>query len=137
MNMDKFVMCRNYRFWENVRRELAKSKFRKKFKLCRNDFLYIKKNGIDVIKNHAYDFIVKRLAPAEIKNDGKQTPWSGHPVFTAQHATATCCRKCIEKWYGIERNVYLKEKQIKYVHYIIMSWIVEQYNNECNPGSKI
>ncbi len=23
----------------------------------------------------------------------------GHPVFVAQHATATCCRECIRKWH--------------------------------------
>ncbi len=37
---------------------------------------------------------LRETAPraAEPRNDGKQTPFRGHPVFTAQHATATCCR---------------------------------------------
>ena len=34
-------------------------------------------------------------------NDGKQAPFRGHPVFVAQHATATCCRSCLSKWHGI------------------------------------
>jgi hypothetical protein len=36
------------------------------------------------------DFLSKRLAAASPPNDGKQTPFKGHPVFTVQHATATC-----------------------------------------------
>jgi len=41
------------------------------------------------------------VIPAYIVNDGKQTPMRGHPVFIAQHATATCCRECIRKWHKI------------------------------------
>lgn len=37
-----------------------------------------------------FEIIFKREAPAFIQNDGKQTPTKGHPVFVAQHATATC-----------------------------------------------
>lgn len=43
---------------------------------------------MDTIEKHAIDFVEKRLAPAYIPNDGKQTPFKGHPVFIAQHATA-------------------------------------------------
>jgi len=50
-------------------------------------------------RSQALDFITARLAPALLKNDGKQTPMRGHPVFIAQHATATCCRRCLWKWY--------------------------------------
>lgn len=48
--------------------------------------------GLDTIRQHVKEFIAKREAPAYIANDGKQTPMKGHPVFIAQHATATCCR---------------------------------------------
>ena len=48
------------------------------------------------------EIIFKREAPAFIHNDGKQTPTKGHPVFVAQHATATCCRECIRKWHKIQ-----------------------------------
>ena len=57
----------------------------------------LKEKGLDVIREHARDFIAKREVPAMIPNDGKQTPMRGHPVFVAQHATATCCRGCLEK----------------------------------------
>ena len=68
---------------------LKKSKFRSKFKLSQKDRDYIDTKGLETIKDHAYQFIHARVAPAFPKNDGKQTPMRGHPVFIAQHATAT------------------------------------------------
>ena len=43
--------------------------------------------------------------------DGKQTPMKNHPVFIAQHATATCCRGCLEKWHHIPKEkVFIVDK---------------------------
>ena len=103
--------------------KLASSKFRQSFSLKTKDREYIKQKGLDVIRSHAYDFITKRLAPAEIPNDGKQTPWKGHPVFIAQHATATCCRGCLYKWYHIPKNTELTKEQIDYIVNVIMHWL--------------
>jgi len=71
-------------------------------------------------------FVNARIAPDFPKNDGKQTPMRGHPVFVAQHATATCCRNCIQKWHGIEKGRALNERQVDYVGALIMGWIGEQ-----------
>ena len=79
----------------NLLDKLAKSPFRSRFKLSSADKLYIRQKGLDTIRLHAQDFIKTRLAPAYIPNDGKQTPMRHHPVFIAQHATATCCRGCL------------------------------------------
>jgi hypothetical protein len=76
---------------------LKKSKFRSRFKLEDKDCQYIHNQGIDTIRSHAFGFIKTRLATAFPKNDGEQTPMKGHPVFIAQHATATCCRGCLLK----------------------------------------
>ncbi len=106
--------------------KLAQSKFRSKFKLKQKDTDYIKSKGIDTIRSHAKDFISKRIAPAVIANDGKQTPMKGHPVFIAQHATATCCRSCIEKWHKIPKGKELTQNQQEYLVSIIMRWIEQQ-----------
>ena len=102
---------------------LNKSKFRSSFHLKEKDFIYINEKGIDTIRNHAYDFINKRLAPKDIPNDGKQTPMHGHPVFIAEHATATCCRDCLYKWHHIVKNKELTNEEIDYIVNIIMLWI--------------
>ena len=111
-----------------VLNKLKLSKFRTSFKLKDKDLNYIKKNGMDKIKEHAYDFINKRLAPEIINNDGKQTPTKGHPVFIAQHATATCCRSCLYKWHRINKDKKLNDEEIDYIVNIIMLWIKDNFN---------
>lgn len=106
---------------------LSKSKFRSSFHLKEKDIEYIDKKGLDKIKEHAYDFINKRLKPSIIPNDGKQTPILGHPVFIAEHATATCCRGCLNKWYAITKNRELTDKEVDYIVKVIMTWITNEY----------
>lgn len=65
---------------------LSRSNFRSRFHLKAQDKQYIHEKGWNTIADHAADFVSRRLAPAEPKNDGKQTPMRGHPVFIAQHA---------------------------------------------------
>ena len=112
--------------YEQIINVLSKSKFRSSFHLKKNDKEYVLNKGINVIKTHAREFIVKRLADFNIENDGKQTPFKGHPVFIAQHATATCCRGCLNKWYKIPLNTKLNEKQIEFVVNLIMEWIQKE-----------
>lgn len=112
--------------YDDIFARLAKSDFRSKFKLKEKEFKYIEEKGLDVIRSHAADFIAKRIAPANIKNDGKQTPMKGHPVFIAQHATATCCRGCINKWHHFPKGVDLSQSQQEYLVNIIMEWINRQ-----------
>ncbi len=114
---------------KNIFDRLSKSKFRSSFHLKDKDILYIEDKGIDKIRNHAYDFVTKRLADTSNVTDGKQTPMKGHPVFIAQHATGTCCRSCLEKWHHISKNKNMTEDDIKYVVDIIMSWIEKEYND--------
>ena len=103
--------------------KLSRSKFRSSFKFKPADIEYINQRGMATIEQHAGDFISKRLAPAEPKNDGRQTPTKGHPVFIAQHATGTCCRKCLAKWHKLKPGVELTKSQIDYVVAVLMRWI--------------
>lgn len=102
---------------------LSKSKFRSSFHLNDKYINYINEKGLFLVKSHAYDFINTRLSDVKIVKDGKQTPYKGHPVFIAQHATATCCRGCLEKWYRIDKNKILTEEEIGLIVNIIMKWI--------------
>lgn len=110
----------------DILNKLSLSRFRSSFHLKDKDIYYIKEKGLDVIKTHAYDFITKRLKPKFIENDGKQTPMKGHPVFIAQHATATCCRTCLYKWHKIPQNKELNKKEIDYIINIVMLWIKKE-----------
>ena len=102
---------------------LSGSRFRASFHLRKQQRRYIDEKGLDTIVRHACDFIRLRLAPAHLPNDGRQTPMRGHPVFIAQHATGTCCRKCLSKWHGIEPGHALTPQQQHYIVNLIMAWI--------------
>jgi hypothetical protein len=102
---------------------LARSKFRSRFRLSAQDREYLQQRGRELIAAHARDFIGRRLAPAKPRNDGKQTPYRGHPVFTAQHATGTCCRGCLEKWHRIERGRELSADEQAYVVDVLLEWM--------------
>lgn len=106
--------------------KLSKSQFRSRFHLSDELKHYVSLKGMEVIQSHARDFVKNRLAPAVIPNDGKQTPMKGHPVFVAQHATATCCRGCLSKWYHIDRNRALTEEEQEMIVNIIMRFITEE-----------
>ena len=108
---------------------LKKSKFRSKFKLTPEDRDYTATRGLETIRDHAFDFVNSRIAPDFPKNDGRQTPMRGHPVFIAQHATATCCRRCLQKWHGIEKGRALTAAEVDYVVALIMGWIAGQIDD--------
>ena len=102
---------------------LGKSEFRSGIHLGKKELDYLNAKGMEIIIEHAADFIEKRLAPAEPANDGKQTPWHNHPVFVAQHATATCCRTCLRKWHEIPKGRELTEEERRYVVEVIKEWL--------------
>ena len=102
--------------------KLKRSKFRHSFHLTDKDKLYLKTHNINKIREHAHHFLSQRIKHKP-QNDGKQTPWKGHPVFTAQHATATCCRGCIQKWYKIPSKKPLDDRELEFLREIIIAWI--------------
>ena len=112
----------------NILDRLANSKFRSRFKLRVKKLEYIKDKGFDTIYIHACYFIRDRVAPAGPINDGKQTPMHGPPVFIAQHATATCCRGCIEKWHNFPQHRKLPKTEQEYLVSVIIEWINLQVN---------
>lgn len=114
---------------EDINLKLKKSRFRSSFKLKEEDIDYIKKKGLDVIAEHACQFVKERLSPRDPKNDGKQTPMKNHPVFIAQHATATCCRKCLAKWHGIPKGKALQRREVDYIVELITGWLNNQFKN--------
>jgi hypothetical protein len=104
-------------------RALKDSAFRSRFALGQSDRAYLESKGMPTVMRHAHDFIARKLAPAEPYKDGKQTPWKGHPVFVAQHATATCCRGCLAKWHYIAKGRELSPEEREYVAGVIERWL--------------
>ena len=105
---------------------LGQSSFRRKFRLTGRELAYLQTWGIAHVMKQAADLMAKRLAPANPLNDGRQTPWRNHPVFVAQHATATCCRGCLAKTYGIEKGHALTSDETAQVLAAIERWLRTQ-----------
>jgi hypothetical protein len=103
--------------------QIARHPFRAKFHLRAHERAFVELRGMETVRAHARDFIDQRLAPAHPRKDGKQTPWGGHPVFRAQHATATCCRTCLMKAHGIEKGRELDDSERLYVVDVIARWV--------------
>lgn len=103
--------------------KLDRSSFRRRFHLSAALRRYIEGKGMDAIRRHAEDFVRIRLAPAHPASDGRQTPMRGHPVFVAQHATATCCRGCLNRWWKVPLGVALSQDRQAKVVGLIMAWI--------------
>lgn len=105
---------------------LGDSAFRRRFHLGTAEREYIESRGLERVLVEAEELIARRLAPAAPRNDGKQTPFRGHPVFLAQHATATCCRGCLAKWHEIPRGEALTDADQAHVIATIERWLRDQ-----------
>jgi hypothetical protein len=115
---------------DDVLLRLSRSAFRRRFRLDPRERSYLASKGLVAVLAHGRDFIAQRIAPANPTNDGKQTPFRGHPVFVAQHATATCCRGCIAKWHGIPRGKALSPDEQTYLIAVIETWLTRTSQDE-------
>ena len=111
--------------WRALREKIARSRFRSRFRLSDADRAYVAQSGWGTIAAQAEKIVRERLAPAAPRNDGRQTPMRGHPVFVAQHATATCCRGCLAKWHGIPAGRPLSDDEIARVVVVQLAWMRE------------
>ena len=111
---------------DEVFARLSESAFRQRFRLRDAELAYLERKGLAEVLEHAAGFVEQRLAPAFPANDGKQTPYRNHPAFVAQHATATCCRGCLEKWHGIPRGRELSAEEKAHVLAALERWLRSQ-----------
>jgi hypothetical protein len=102
---------------------IARHRFRARFHLRGRERALVQLRGMSAIRKHADDLFAKRVAPAQPHKDGKQTPYRGHPVFVAQHATATCCRTCLERFHQIPKGHALDPDERAYAVDVICRWI--------------
>lgn len=105
---------------------LEKSPFRRRFRLRGKELEYLRNKGMSTVLDHAAQFIEQRLAPTLPPNDGTQTPMRHHPVFIAQHGTATCCRGCLQKWHGIPKERALDVEEMPYVLEVLKTWLMRE-----------
>lgn len=59
------------------------------------------------------ELVRTRIGSAEHPRERRQTTWHKDVVAYGQHATATCCRRCVEYWHGIERGRPLTDAEVR------------------------
>jgi predicted Fe-S protein YdhL (DUF1289 family) len=121
---------------DEVFSRLTRSAFRQRFRLAEREQNYLDERGLETVLEHARRFIDERLAPECPTRDGKQTPYRGHPVFVAQHATATCCRGCLQQWHGIARGRTLTRAEREHVLAVLERWLQSQPTREPQPARR-
>ena len=91
----------------------------------------------EAVEKRLHNAIGNGVKPEEPTFDGRQTPMEGNSIFYAQHATATCCRKCMEVWHNIPRDQDLTDAQIRYFADLIMLFIKERLPFLSDEGQKV
>ncbi len=111
------------RSYREIASRLAESKFRSRFHLGKSELAFLAEKGYPAVEAQCRTFLLQRLAPAVIPNDGRQTPWRGHPCFIAQHATGCCCRGCLAKWHGIPNGRELTPGEVDGIVALLLDWM--------------
>ena len=84
------------------------------------------RRGVDVLRERTEKAVRSALKKPRSANayDGRQTPRetsaSARIQHYAQHATATCCRQCLEYWHAIPAEDELSDEQLEYC--IALAW---------------
>jgi hypothetical protein len=81
--------------------------------------------------------LAKYLAPARPPRDGIQTPLEGNAIYYAQHATACCCRKCLEYWHAIPQGRELTTQEFEYCVSLVELYLKERLPNLRDEPEKV
>jgi len=89
---------------------------------------YAKRKGLSGLESAARSRLRNSVGSGNNPYDGRQTPMdgSGNPIHYGQHATASCCRKCMEYWHDIPTTMTLTEDQIDYLSELVMLYIKDR-----------
>lgn len=96
-----------------------------------------RKRGRRGLRNVLQKRIRSSVGKAAPFRDGWQTPWRSHYVYYAQHATASCCRRCIEEWHGIPLGRELTEAEIAYLTDLGERYLLDQLPMLTDDGEEL
>ena len=98
---------------------------------------HAQRKGSIQLKEAARHRLTKYLAPARPARDGRQTPFEGNAIFYAQHATATCCRTCLEYWHNITKGRELTAKEKDYCAALVDCFLDERLPDLADLPTKV
>ena len=112
----------------NLFERLAKSDFRSRFHLSKQDREYVMEKGLPTIRKHAEDFVAKRLAPAVIPKRRQADSHAWASCFPGSTCHWLLLRGCFFKWHHISAGRALTKEEQEYAVAVLMAWIEKQMN---------
>ncbi|HWY12424.1 MAG TPA: DUF4186 family protein [Bacteroidia bacterium] len=89
------------------------------------------------MKERAKKLINQKIGKSNNFREGYQTAKVGNEIVNyAQHATATCCRKCLEYWHNIPMGTNLNEDQLEYCADLAMLYIQDRLKDHSSKLAK-
>lgn len=99
---------------------------------------YALRKGRTELKNVVKKRLIRSVGNEVNFREGIQTPFKGaNPIFYAQHATATCCRECMNLWHKIPPGTKLNEDELDYLTNLIMIYINDRIPSLGENGIKV
>lgn len=117
-------------------REWIRHHFWQHYRPSERDVNYARRKGTSGLVNRAQKVLRNKVFTVTGHLNDIQIPYSG-VIPAAQHATATCCRKCIEYWHGIPRDSKPNDAQIAYLSDWIMKFVAKKYPAITQNGEKV
>jgi hypothetical protein len=115
--------CQDVRYtFESLQKELIRHEFWHR-PIDQKAMNHARRLGRVHLRSAAETRIRKSVGPDRHAREGQQTPYEGNVLYYAQHATASCCRKCIEYWHGIEFGRPLSDEEVAYFVDLIKRYV--------------
>jgi|SRR5215213_3067439 len=110
-----------------LKNEGIRHKFWCEVKLKKEAIIHARKKGRIKMREAVEKRIMQSVGKAKNWLEGYQTPWRGKiATMYGQHATAACCRPCIEHWHGIEQGRDLTKAEVEYLSSLVCRYIEEK-----------
>jgi uncharacterized heparinase superfamily protein len=91
---------------------------------------YARRKGKLKLRSAAEKQLRRLIGHSNPPYDGRQTPRetsaTANIIHYAQHATASCCRKCLEYWHGIPQNQELTDEEVAYLTDLVMLYVEDR-----------
>jgi hypothetical protein len=102
---------------------------------------YAIRKGKDGLRMSVRHQLEKAIGSPIHPRQGRQTPRENSPKATAvhyaQHATATCCRPCLEEWHGIEPGANVNPIELEYLTDLVMLYITAKIPHLEKRGNRV
>jgi hypothetical protein len=94
---------------------------------------YARRKGCALLRQAAERQIRQSVGSAKHPREGFQTSRETSPtanaIHFAQHATASCCRRCVAEWHGIPEGRPLSADEIEYLTELAMLYLKARIPN--------